>query len=134
MPIEADDVPFRPDPRLVPTLTEVVRQVEPEVHDSLQEPPGAAAQADSPSVQAAGGPAGEAVVPPPALPTAQILARLGDELDRRLDEAVARVLHEQMGSLTARVRAAVVEAAQAAVAEAEASQRGLSDSDASRNP
>lgn len=125
MPIDTD-APFRPDPRLVPTLTEVVgRAVEPGTRDDPpQEPVDPAPTPPEPAADA--GPL------PAALQVEQVLAALGDDLDRRLEETVARVLHEQMPGLAASVRAAVAETARAAVAEA--LQRGLTDSAGSRNP
>lgn len=48
----------------------------------------------------------------------ELLARLGPELDVRLSEAIARVIHEQMPVLNARVRHAVAEVVRETVAGA----------------
>lgn len=131
MPIDTD-APFRPDPRLVPTLTQVVgRPAEPGTHDDPPQEPVDVAVQDSP----APAPAEPAAVAGPtaaALQVEQVLATLGDDLDRRLEETVASVLHEQMPGLAACMRAAVAETVRAAVAEA--LQRGLPDSADSKNP
>ena len=83
--------------RYVPTLTEVVA-------DAGAPTPGsgpASAQSVSAGVTAE-----------------QLLALLGPELDRRISEANAQALHEQMLGLHARVRRAVADVVQDAVERA----------------
>lgn len=83
--------------RYVPTLTEVV--------------------VDTGQPAAAGGaPAAQAVSA--GVTAEQVLALLGPELDRRISEAIAQALHEQMLGLHARVRRAVADVVQDAVAGA----------------
>jgi len=93
-----DDVP-----RFVPTLTEVVNaQAEPAPAQPAQN-----AQTAQPAVS------------PPSAPAdalaAAVLRRLGPELDRRISEAIARALHEQMLGFNSRVRKAVADVVREAV-------------------
>lgn len=100
----------RPDPRLVPTLTEVI-----------------GLPSDAPSWTAPGGEAVAPVAPPPTVAAApapsadavarRVLAQLGPELDQRIAEAIARALHAQMLGLSARVRASVAEVVREAVTD-----------------
>ena len=101
----------RPDPRLVPTLTEVIAPT-----------PDAA-----PWVAPAGEPVAPMVHPPTAVAAPapsvdavarRVLTQLGPELDQRIAEAIARALHAQMLGLSARVRASVAEVVHEAVADA----------------
>lgn len=90
---------FTPQPapaRYVPTLTEVV--------------------VDTGQPAAGGAPAAQAVSA--GVTAEQVLALLGPELDRRISEAIAQALHEQMLGLHARVRRAVADVVQDAVAGA----------------
>lgn len=103
---------FRPQPqsqsapaRYVPTLTEVVSEA------------GLPAAGDAPAGAPGAGAAQAGVT------AEQVLALLGPELDRRISEAIALALHEQMLGLHARVRRAVAEVVQDAV-EGVLSQRG----------
>ncbi|MBH1965520.1 MAG: hypothetical protein I8H77_14355 [Comamonadaceae bacterium] len=50
----------------------------------------------------------------------ELLARMGPELDARLSETIAHVLHEQMPILNARIRQAVAEVVRETVAKAAA--------------
>lgn len=134
------NAPAHPDPRLVPTLTEVVGRVEPVLEEAEHLLPaspagawhGPAAEADAaPAPPAPPAPAGAAAVPGPPL-AEQVLDLLGDELERRIGEAIARALHEQMLGLSPRVRAVVAEEVRDAVAQA--LERGLSGPGDSRNP
>lgn len=114
MPIDAD-TPVRPDPRLVPTLTQVVGRTEPEARDRPPVPPGDAAQ-----------PAPVAAVPARAEPAPWLL---DEDLDRRLEAAITRVLGEQVPQLAARLRAIVGEELRAAAGEAwQRQQPGADDS------
>ncbi|MEZ5608176.1 MAG: hypothetical protein R3E52_13915 [Burkholderiaceae bacterium] len=91
---------FTPQPapaRYVPTLTEVVADTGQPAAAGLP----TAAQAVSAGVTAE-----------------QVLALLGPELDRRISEAIALALHEQMLGLHARVRRAVADVVQDAVERA----------------
>jgi hypothetical protein len=110
-------LPKRALPRNVPTLTEVV----------------------APQIQAA--PAVDRTAPPPAsafvraggLPDAQaLLDLLGPDLDRRISEAIGRVLHEQMLGLNGRVQKAVAEVVREAIATAH-TQRAHGE-DVRKNP
>lgn len=129
--------PAHPDPRLVPTLTEVVGRVEPVLEGAEHLLPvspagawhGPAAEADAAPAPPA--PAGAAAVPGPPL-AEQVLDLLGDELERRIGEAIARALHEQMLGLSTRVRAVVAEEVRDAVAQA--LERGMPGLEGSRNP
>ncbi|WP_423455530.1 hypothetical protein [Ottowia sp. VDI28] len=51
----------------------------------------------------------------------ELLKRLGPELDARISETIAQVLHEQMPALNARIRQAVTEAVRETVASANSS-------------
>jgi hypothetical protein len=93
MPIE------KTPPRFVPTLTEVV-----------------AVQTDTVPAE-----------PPPSAPPSSaadiedddaLLRRLGADLDRRISEAIARALHEQMLGFNSRVRRVVADVVREAVANA----------------
>ena len=113
----------RPDPRLVPTLTEVVGRA-----GSRSAPAEPAAPVDlAPSPVS---PAG-ATAPEPPLAD-QVLALLGSELEQRIGAAVARALHEQMLGLSGRIRAVVADEVREAVAQA--LQHGLPGADGSGNP
>ncbi|MBN9404571.1 MAG: hypothetical protein J0I00_04025 [Burkholderiales bacterium] len=88
-----EEFPPQPAPaRYVPTLTEVVVDI---------------------GQPAAGAPAAPAVSA--GVTAEQVLALLGPELDRRISEAIAQALHEQMLGLHARVRRAVADVVQDAV-------------------
>lgn len=131
------NAPARPDPRLVPTLTEVVGRVEPVLEGVEQPLPGSflggwhGPAVDTDVVPAPPAPAGAAAIPGPPL-AEQVLDLLGDELERRIGEAIARALHEQMLGLSTRVRAVVAEEVREAVAQA--LQRGVPGPEGSRNP
>lgn len=133
MPTDSD-IRARPDPRLVPTLTQVVGRAPAEAPNPLAQQGGAAA------VEA---PGSDPLAPPLAAeagldataqaPLAEPLLRaLGDELERRLGEAIAHALDEQLLGLTARLHALVAEEVGAAVADA--LQRQPATGDASGNP
>lgn len=101
----------RPDPRLLPTLTEVIAPA----------PDAApwAAPAGEPMAPMAPPPAAAATPAPSVDAVARrVLAQLGPELDQRIAEAIARALHTQMLGLSARVRASVAEVVREAVADA----------------
>jgi hypothetical protein len=87
-------------PRFVPTLTEVV-ETETPAETVPAPPPGAAAPSSTADAVAAA-----------------LLRRLGPDLDRRISEAIARALHEQMLGLNGRVRKAVADVVREAVAGA----------------
>ena len=96
-----DELPPQPAPaRYVPTLTEVVADT------------GATADGGGPAN--APGAQGVSV----GVSAEQLLALLGPELDRRISEAIAQALHEQMLGLHARVRRAVADVVQDAVERA----------------
>lgn len=61
----------------------------------------------------------------------ELLARLGPELDARISETIAQVLHEQMPILNARLRQAVADVVRETVAGANLSQE---PPDTSENP
>lgn len=84
-----DQIPRRPPPRLVPTLTEVVGQ---------------------PSVVTA-----HAAVEPAV--SAQPTQDISPELDQRLDAAVARALQDELPQLEALVRRIAIRAAREALAD-----------------
>lgn len=101
-----DNLPIsRPTPRFVPTLTEIVA------------PPAATAEAGSP-------PSGDSFYTPASSPSHQdasvmaLLARLGPELDARISETIAQVLHEHMPILNARIRQAVTDVVRETVSAA----------------
>lgn len=97
--MSTQDVPWpRKPPRFVPTLTEVVV------------PGGAATSAP-----------GAVAAPTPPEPVREpvdvdaVMRQLAPELDRRISEAIARVMHEQMLGVHARLERAVTDAAREAV-------------------
>ena len=89
--------PPRALPRNVPTLTEVVGP-----------------DATQPSMSASGQDFGSTGAPVDAQ---ALLALLGPELDRRISEAIGRVLHEQMLGFNGRVQKAVADVVREAVAK-----------------
>ncbi len=105
--------PKRALPRNVPTLTEVVGS------EAQEAPP---SPSPVPTLDSPGG-----------LPDAQaLLALLGPDLDRRISEAIGRVLHEQMLGFNGRVKKAVAEVVREAVATAHA--QGAHGQDVRKNP
>ena len=100
-----DELPPQPAPvRYVPTLTEVVADT------------GATADGGGPANAPANAPGAQGVSV--GVSAEQLLALLGPELDRRISEAIAQALHEQMLGLHARVRRAVADVVQDAVERA----------------
>ncbi len=90
----------RTPPRFVPTLTEVVT-------------PGIASSG-APGVAAVSVPASPAAVPEPVDVDA-VMRQLAPELDRRISEAIARVMQEQMLGVQARLERAVTDAVRESV-------------------
>ena len=101
-----DETPPQPrsqTPRFVPTLTEIVAPPASAGHGL----PGAEPLG---SIETAQAPSDDAVM--------ALLTRLGPELDARISETVAQVLHEQMPILNARIRQAVADVVRETVASA----------------
>ena len=105
--MEPDELEPRVAPRNVPTLTEVM------THGDALPPP-----ADSAPVRGGPEPAMPIGAAPAIADAAQMLARLGPDLDQQIAEAIGRVLHEQLLGLNVRVRKAVAEVVREAVAKA----------------
>ena len=125
--MSSDDTPAAPTPRFVPTLTQVIASdATPALGDlptlpSLDVPddvlsPAAKAALVAAATHAAARPSG---TDSPAPSTADaVLAQIGPDLERLISEAIARVLHEQMLGLNARVRKAVAEVVHETVTKA----------------
>ena len=112
-PDATPSVPQRPLPRNLPMLTEVVgasERVEPVMQADALPPPVPTGLADAEA----------------------LLALLGPDLERRISEAIGRVLHEQMLGLNGRVQKAVAETVREAVALAHT--RGAHAPDDGINP
>ena len=119
-----DDLPPRPAPRFVPTLTEVV---------GAAEAPAAGAASATHALAAPVAPPAPSIRAASAAHAADaLLARLGPDLDRQIAEAIGRVLHEQLLGFNGRVQKAVAEVVREAVAKALA--QDAHGSDAGANP
>ncbi|WP_028605245.1 hypothetical protein [Ottowia thiooxydans] len=105
-----DDTPFpRQAPRFVPTLTEIVGPAVTAGRAAVDPPLEPVAQSRLPE---------QPVVSLPDAAVIELLARLGPELDARLSETIAQVLHAQMPILNAHIRQAVAEVVRETVAKA----------------
>ncbi|MFV0679481.1 hypothetical protein [Ottowia sp.] len=134
--MSSDDPPGFAPPRFVPTLTQVVAADDPPTENALPALPSldVGENKPSPTAPAAAIAVAAAAHPqsPPLSTADAVLRQIGPELEHLISEAIARVLHEQMLGLNARVRKTVAEVVHEAVAKALA--QGIQRTDTGKNP